>query len=60
MNPEGEIPLDTALARKVATMTPDERWARIQEIAHAGPLTIDNALEFAKLIFGPDAELADD
>jgi hypothetical protein len=48
------------LTAKVATMTPEQRWARLQELADGGDLTPATRLEFVKLLCGPVAVIIDD
>jgi hypothetical protein len=47
-----------ALTAKVAAMSYDERWARLVELSHT-ELTPETELEFAKLLFGAEATVAE-
>lgn len=48
------------LTKKVATMNGDQRWSRLVELSdHPGHLSEAETLEFAKLFFGPEAEIAE-
>ena len=48
---------DARLTAKVASMSKEERLARAEQLAGT-TLTPETSLEFAKLIFGPDASIA--
>lgn len=49
------ISKEAELTAKVAAMTPEQRCARLEELAHAES-SADRDLEFIKLALGPDAE----
>ena len=47
-----------ALTAKVASMTPSQRSARIQEIVHTpGEMDFPTSVEFAKLLGGPNVQV---
>jgi hypothetical protein len=48
------------LTAKVASMTSDQRWARLTEIADSGERSNQAMLEAVKLFFSPDATLSDE
>jgi hypothetical protein len=53
--------IDARLRVKVAAMSVDERCARIQAIVASPDRDSEElTLEFAKLLLGPDAEIADE
>jgi hypothetical protein len=51
---------EDALAAKVASMTSDQRWARLTEIADSRDESREAMLEATKLFFGPEAVLAEE
>jgi hypothetical protein len=46
------------LTKKVASMSTDERYARLVELADNDRENDDDLLEFTKIMFGPEATLA--
>jgi len=52
--------LDYEIAKRVQDMTPEQRKARLYEIADSvrGSMNEVDSLEFAKLLFGPDGSFA--